>query len=251
MGRSVSEGWTRRIVQQSEEGDLAYSVPRFSPDGERIAYVVVGPKHLIRITNLSGGPAVPLEQDSRDQHSPAWSPDGKSIAYVRYINQKWETAKAAVGGSSPPVHIADGGLAGSTIEWSPAGTWICFTQGEDIFIVPPDGRHRAALSRRVGIHVHARRNAIHVIRRGENRGWEAVSISVPDGQQGKTIPLCLAPEAVVTSARMHPDGTHIDGGRGNRKRDIWFLDGLNRRGLLPLLGFKSVPDVHKVEQLPY
>jgi serine/threonine protein kinase len=244
--KSVSEGWARPVVQQSTAGHLAFAYPRFSPDGQSIAYVRIGPKHLIWISSLSGGQAVPLEQESRDQHRPAWSPDGKWIAYTRYVGEKWEIAKASPGGSSRPVRIAAAGSASSAIAWSPAGNWIAFGEGEDVFLVSPDGGEPLPVARGVSAYMFSRDgSAIYAIRRAADRRWELLPIAVPSGVAGNPVPLKLPAEASISAPRLHPDGTHFMVSIGAWKRDIWILDGLQRRGLLPLLGLRHVEDVHE------
>jgi serine/threonine protein kinase len=244
--KSVAEGWARPVVQASPAGHLAYSYPRFSPDGQSIAYVRIGSKHLIWISSLAGGQAVPLEQESRDQHRPAWSPDGRWIAYTRYVGDKWEIAKASPGGSSRPVRVASAGSASSAMEWSPAGDWIAFGEGEDVFLVSPDGGEPLRVAHGVSGYMFNRDGSgIYVIRRAEDRSWQLVLVSIPSGTAGKPIPLRLPAEAAIGVPRLHPDGTHFMLSIGAWKRDIWILDGLQRRGLLPLLGLRHVEDVHE------
>lgn len=244
--KSLSEGWARPIVQASPAGHLAYSFPRFSPDGQSIAYVRIGSRHLIWISSLSGGQAVPLEQDSRDQHRLAWSPDGKWIAYTRYVGDKWEIAKASPGGSSRPVRIATAGSASSAIEWSPDGKWIGVGEGEDVFLVSPDGGEPLPFAHGAPAYMFSRDgSAIYAIRRAPDRHWELVAIAIPSGVEGKPVPLMVPSEASISAPRLHPDGKHFMLSIGAWKRDIWILDGLQRRGLLPLLGLRHVDDWHE------
>ncbi|SPE38334.1 Serine/threonine protein kinase [Candidatus Sulfopaludibacter sp. SbA6] len=101
--RSVVEGWARPVVTANKEGFLAPNAPRTSPDGQRIAYTRYGARHKIWISSTSGGPEVPLDEQTTDQHACAWSPDGNWIAYTRYAAGKWEIAKAPSGGAGQPV----------------------------------------------------------------------------------------------------------------------------------------------------
>jgi serine/threonine protein kinase len=244
--KSASEGWARPIVQESPAGHLAYSYPRFAPDGQSIAYVRIGSKHLIWISSLSGGQAIPLEQESRDQHRPAWSPDGKWIAYTRYVGDKWEIAKASPGGSLRPVRIANAGSASGSMAWSPAGNWIAFGEGEDLYLVSPEGGEPLMVARGVSAYMFNRDGSgMYVIRRAADHTWELVPIAIPSGSAGKPVRLRLPADASISAPRLHPDGTHFMLSIGAWKRDIWILDGLQRRGLLPLLGLRHVEDVHE------
>jgi Tol biopolymer transport system component len=229
--RSTSEGWAMPVVRDAPEGQLAYATPRFSPDGQRLAYVRVGAKHLIWITNLSGGVAAPLEQESRDQHAPAWSPDGRWIAYVRYIDSKWQIAKVAPGGGAAAIPIADGANAASRLEWSPAGDHICFSEGEEVRAVPAAGGSPKSIAKGVAAFTFARDGGwIYAVRRAANRHWELALVSVPGGIEGRIVPLQLPLEASVTDARMHPDGKRLVLSVSTLNRDIWILDGLQARG---------------------
>jgi Tol biopolymer transport system component len=135
--RSLDEKWARRLVG----GDPERAIERaaFSPDGQRIAYVVIGRDHRISISNLSGGRAVLLEQESSDQHSPAWSPDGNYIAYARFMKGRWQIAKAGSGGGAGVARLTEGGWAGSNLAWSPSGKWVCFAVPTGVWIVPAEG----------------------------------------------------------------------------------------------------------------
>ena len=235
--RSLAEGWAMPVVRDSPAGRLGFAMPRFSPDGQKLAYVRVGIKHLIWISHLSGGVTVPLEQESADQHAPAWSPDGQWIAYIRYNGSEWELAKASAGGGVRPVRIAVGGGAASTVEWSPAGDWICFSEGDDLRAVPPFGGSPITLARDVATFTFARDGrSLYLVRRSAGRGWELVPLSLQDGEEGRPVPLALPPEAIVTAARLHPDGRRFVLSVSTWNRDIWVLDGLHRRGWLALFG---------------
>jgi dipeptidyl aminopeptidase/acylaminoacyl peptidase len=89
----VATGQARRLTT----GDFDESLPAFSPDSMRIAFVSNRDKDPDRTYNndvwvvpLSGGPQAPTrlttfvgDDDDPDYASyPAWSPDGRSIAYV-------------------------------------------------------------------------------------------------------------------------------------------------------------------------
>src|SRR5260370_169238 len=112
--RSLAEGWARPFAEGSAEGYLDLGQPRYSPDGQHIAYVRTGARHTVYVSSIAGGSAVPVERDSADQHTPAWSPDGNWIAYTRFVGQNWGVAKAPSRGGGQPVRL---GLVGDSACW--------------------------------------------------------------------------------------------------------------------------------------
>jgi eukaryotic-like serine/threonine-protein kinase len=61
---------------------LAY-MPRWSPDGSRIAFMgqLAGKPWQLYIVSAQGGPAQQLMPEQRDQADPTWSPDGSSLVF--------------------------------------------------------------------------------------------------------------------------------------------------------------------------
>jgi len=228
--RSPAEGWARPVVVGHAEGFLGRSAPRFSPDGQRIAYWRTGLKHLVWISNVAGGREVPLEQESTDQHAPAWSPDGNWIAYARFVAGNWEIAKAPSGGGSQPVRLGEGGESGVIVEWSPSGEWICFGDGSGLHLVSPDGKAQRLLRkiRPPAFGFSKDGSKVYLIRRPSNQGWELAAISVRNGEERKITDLNLPPDAQVAGFSLHPDGQRFATSTGTTKRDIWILEGFQR-----------------------
>jgi Tol biopolymer transport system component/DNA-binding winged helix-turn-helix (wHTH) protein len=73
-----------RIVQfTSSAGEQTQ--PAFSPDGRRIAFVLIpenGASRRIYIKQIGNETLQPLTDSEDEQFSPAWSPDGRQIAYL-------------------------------------------------------------------------------------------------------------------------------------------------------------------------
>jgi dipeptidyl aminopeptidase/acylaminoacyl peptidase len=226
--RTAGENSARPVVESNAQGHLDQAQPRFSPDGQRIAYVRMGDRHAVWIRHISGGPDVPLEQESSDQHGPAWSPDGTWIVYARFLNQKWEIAKSPSGGGRPPVRITAGGGSDTTIEWSSTGEWICFQDSAGIHLVAPDGSGARLLhGPAAAFALSQNADLIYIAKRGSDRGWVLASFRFPGGERAKTIPLGLSSEAEITDVFLNPDGKKFAASVRFRKRDIWILDGLD------------------------
>jgi Tol biopolymer transport system component/predicted Ser/Thr protein kinase len=129
-----------RITPFTADGG-AKAQPRFSPDGEEVAYDWAGPADDnwdIYVKALGAG-AKPLRLTDHPDNDwgPAWSPDGRRIAFVR-----WTDAAAAVytvpslGGQerkvidleAPPYYLFVGFVP--TLSWSPDGEWLAFPERE-------------------------------------------------------------------------------------------------------------------------
>ena len=225
--RSTEEGWARPVVTGHAEGFLTRGLPRFSPDGQRLAYTRTGLKHLVWISNLAGGREVPLEQESTDQHGCAWSPDGNWIAYCRFVAGRWEIAKAPSGGAGKPVPLVEGGRETASLDWSSSGEWIAYTDDLGLHVVSPDGKSQKLVGKTRPSTLGFSRDGgkIFVIRRGPGRAWELAAVSVPDGAETKVSDLSLSPDVSVAGFCLHPDGKRFAIAVGTTRRDIWILEG--------------------------
>jgi TolB protein len=115
------------------KGDAMEVDPVLSPDGKRIAFVVVnkeGKKADIYVMNADGSKRKPiLESDANSvAFAPAWSPDGKKIAYSTFKIEEGKPPEE----TSVMVMDADGKNSkrladGMLPSWSPDGKKIVYT----------------------------------------------------------------------------------------------------------------------------
>lgn len=125
------------------------SRPRLSPDGERVAYVVMvidERKHAYRSAiwevPVNGGPARRLTAEPANATDPSWSPDGRWLAFVSdregEVAHKAGEAQKKLGKGKPQIWLlpTNGGEAhqltflphgASTPVWSPDGQWLAFS----------------------------------------------------------------------------------------------------------------------------
>ncbi len=117
-----------RALPVSEALPGSHWLPRWSPDGSRLAFQSQG---LIYEVPAFGGTPRVLVRPSRPDGwvaYPAWSPDGATLAYVEngaiYL-------RPVTGGPAKP--LARGPVAHS-LAWSPDGQWIAFVSGNPGFV---------------------------------------------------------------------------------------------------------------------
>jgi len=64
---------------------VADSKPRFSPDGQRIAFSsIIGTQRQLFVMNVDGSHVTQITSDDYNDFDAAWSPDGQQIAYESY-----------------------------------------------------------------------------------------------------------------------------------------------------------------------
>ncbi len=127
LWRSRVDGSERRQLTQPPLGVL---LPRWSPDGTRIAFMGRTPGRPWKIYDIAaeGGEAQPILEGDRPEADPDWAPDGQSLMFGRPPDYLAEPAVPKA------IHLLDlrtrklstlpgsDGLFGS--RWSPSGRYV-------------------------------------------------------------------------------------------------------------------------------
>jgi Tol biopolymer transport system component len=139
---------------QVTHNDAHETGPRFSPDGELIAFGRREPgadTAEVRVVPAFGGHPVSVTQNA---DAPVWSPDGKSLAFLRWAGGSADLVIASTNGSDPRVLLRpDSALPFlGDVAWSPDGGEIAVVRGSggiagEIWLIPAaGGQPRRAMS---------------------------------------------------------------------------------------------------------
>ncbi|MFG0285037.1 MAG: DPP IV N-terminal domain-containing protein [Phycisphaerales bacterium JB039] len=82
-----------RVVTQLTRDESHDVMPKFSPDGKRVAFASNRSGNWdIFVMSTSGGKAVQITTESSHELHPSWSPDGKQLVFCRLgeVSGKWE-----------------------------------------------------------------------------------------------------------------------------------------------------------------
>lgn len=141
--------------RQITSGEGAKFSPRYSPGGERLAYMVDfdgGENFRLFIHDLTSGAQVNLtpNEPAALQSNFAWSPDGTQIAILSNRSGSFKTYIMPAAGGADRL-VLDTPYPDWDVRWSPEGSWllvIADTEGSDqgIFIVPASGGEVIQLS---------------------------------------------------------------------------------------------------------
>ncbi|HET7459550.1 MAG TPA: S41 family peptidase [Gemmatimonadaceae bacterium] len=125
-------GWTVAAGASTGVGEL----PRWSPDGARVAYVRDGRE--LRVIDVATGadravaPVVVDRPPLGDARQYAWSPDGRWLAVLTASGKAFTNVAvvpATGGGEARPVSFTANANA-NTVSWSPDGTFLLFDSGQ-------------------------------------------------------------------------------------------------------------------------
>jgi len=124
LWRSRVDGSERLQLTNSES---ISALPRWSPDGKRIAYMSAekGKPWKILLIAADGGTAKPLLPDSPSESDPVWSPDGAQLAFGTGIPEATKSSTIAIMDmKSGKVSTVPGSDGLFSPRWSPDGRYL-------------------------------------------------------------------------------------------------------------------------------
>jgi len=123
----------------------AYTYPRLSPDGSRVALDVRDEQNDIWVWSLERETLTRLTFDAGGDRAPVWSPDGARIAYMAGPNGQGALRWRAADGTGAPETLVEGAGSVFPTSFSPDGTRVVVLQmdvgasGQDVGLVPTEG----------------------------------------------------------------------------------------------------------------
>jgi TolB protein len=132
-----SDGTGKTQVTFSEGNVSEYA---WSPDGDRIAYVVAAPpgtwpEFSLWVIKSDGSDPEQVTTGNRDG-SPVWSPDGSRIAFRSESRNQTLWVMDSDGSDLAP--LGPDNPAYMMQQWSPGGGTIVVSDGKDLYAIPPE-----------------------------------------------------------------------------------------------------------------
>jgi len=131
----VRAGFPKQLVWVDRQGKEEllpepprdFSIPRISPDGDRVALNIVEKSRIgVWVYDLGRGTFTRLTFDPDWELNPIWSPDGDTIAFTLFSPKEIRVISAD--GSSPSEKIASSEFIATLSSWSPDGKTLAITE---------------------------------------------------------------------------------------------------------------------------
>ncbi len=153
----IEEAGFRVLAWADREGGIekltvnrgAFSYPRLSPDGRRLAVVIraMDDKSNVWILDVDSGKFNRLTFEGNNS-LPAWSPDGKRLAFASDRDGQWNLFSVSADGSGAAEPLQKSENPQMPGSWSADGRFLAFTEfapktGPDIWVLTLDGERVA------------------------------------------------------------------------------------------------------------
>jgi len=137
------------VKQITQHGSISI-LPKFSPDGRRIAYLSYKDRYpFLYVLDLQTGESRPLSKQVGLNVAPAWSPDGNQLAMVQSKDGNNEIYLVNADGSNRR-RITDNSATDTSPTFDPTGTKIAFVSerggAPQIYVMNVDGSNVKRLS---------------------------------------------------------------------------------------------------------
>ena len=120
-------GWMRAggAVEPLKVAEAVYAAPRLSPDGKRLAIVILSSQD-IWVYDLERGTSTRLTLDGNGYAFPIWTRDGKHIVYSSHVQNGNALWWARADGSGSPVRLVERDVRLAAFSFSPDGRTLAY-----------------------------------------------------------------------------------------------------------------------------
>ena len=129
------------LARQLTHDPVGATMPSWSPDGQRIAFVggATDPNGDIYVMDANGHNVRPLTSGPAYDSFPKWSPDGTRIAFFRAGSGQPSGVWIMNADGTNPHPLAASGPQTGSFAWSPDGTELAFATQTGITLITPSG----------------------------------------------------------------------------------------------------------------